>query len=128
MPSERRLITTGSPMETTMAYSRAVVQGDWCMVAGVTGLDYATMTMPEGVEAQARNCFATIGRVLAEAGFAMGDIIRVVYYLSDRGDVAAVAPVIAEALGDVRPAATLVIAGLMRAEMLVEIEVTAFKG
>ena len=52
--SGRRLISTGSPFERTAGYSRAVVQGDWCFVSGTTGYDYATMTMPEGVEAQAR--------------------------------------------------------------------------
>ena len=66
----RKLISTGSPFEKTAGYSRAVVQGDWCFVAGTTGYDYATMTMPESVEAQCRNCLATIGKALAEGGFA----------------------------------------------------------
>ena len=42
-------ISTGSPFEATMGYSRAVVKGGWCFVSGVTGYDYATMVMPEGV-------------------------------------------------------------------------------
>ena len=73
----RRRITTGSPFEAEFAYSRAVVCGDWCFVAGTTGYDYATMTMPEAAVDQARAAFATIARTLAEAGFAMGDIVRV---------------------------------------------------
>ena len=48
-------ISTGSPFEATMGYSRAVVKGPWCFVSGVTGYDYATMTMPDGVAEQARN-------------------------------------------------------------------------
>jgi enamine deaminase RidA (YjgF/YER057c/UK114 family) len=123
-----RRISTGSPFEATMGYSRAVVKGGWCFVSGVTGYDYATMAMPEGAAAQARNCFATIGRVLDEAGFAMTDIVRVQYTLTDAGLVEALAPVLGEVLGGVRPAATMVVAGLIRPEMLVEIEVTAFKG
>jgi len=67
----RRLISTGSPFEKTAGYSRAVVDGDFCFVAGTTGYDYATMTMPDAVEEQARNCFRTIARVLEDAGFAL---------------------------------------------------------
>ena len=111
-----------------MGYSRAVVKGDWCFVSGVTGYDYATMAMPADVAAQARNCFATIGRVLEEAGFAMGDIVRVQYTLTDAELLDAVVPAMGEAMGVVRPAATLVIAGLIRPEMLIEVEVTAFRG
>ncbi|WP_118134177.1 RidA family protein [Oceanicella sp. SM1341] len=128
MASERRLISTGSPMERDIGYSRAVVQGDWCFVSGVTGYDYATMTMPEGVAAQARNCMATIASVLAEAGFGMENIARVQYTVTDRALVPELTPVLGEALGEIRPAATMVIAELIRPEMLVEIEVTAFRG
>lgn len=128
MRSPRRLISTGSPFEAEMAYSRAVVQGDWCFVAGVTGYDYATMTLPEDVAAQADNCLATIAGVLTGAGFAMGDIVRVQYTLTDAAFVPEIAPSLVRALGDVRPAATLVIAGLIRPEMKIEIEVTAFRG
>ena len=52
----RKLVTTGSPFEKTAGYSRAVADGDWCFVSGTTGYDYATMIMPDGVEAQARTC------------------------------------------------------------------------
>ncbi|MDT8857618.1 RidA family protein [Paracoccaceae bacterium Fryx2] len=121
-------ISTGSPFEATMGYSRAVVKGGWCFVSGVTGYDYATMAMPEGVAAQAENCFATIRGVLAGADFEMADIVRVQYTLTDAGLVDAVVPVLGAELGEVRPAATMVIAGLIRPEMLIEIEVTAFKG
>jgi len=121
-------ISTGSPFETTMGYSRAVVKGGWCFVSGVTGYDYATMTMPEGIAAQAQNCFATIAAVLAEAGFEMADIVRVQYTVTDAALVDSLVPVLGQHLSQIRPAATMVIAGLIRPEMLVEIEVTAFKG
>ena len=120
-----RRISTGSPFETSLGYSRAVVKGGWCFVSGVTGYDYATMTLPDGAAAQARACFATIAAVLAEAGFAMEDIVRVQYTVADRNLVDQVAPVLGEVLGTIRPAATMVIAGLIRPEMLIEIEVTA---
>jgi enamine deaminase RidA (YjgF/YER057c/UK114 family) len=121
-------ISTGSPFEATMGYSRAVVKGGWCFVSGVTGYDYATMAMPDDVADQARNCFATIARVLDQAGFTMEDIVRVQYTVTDAGLVDALVPALGAALGDIRPAATMVIAGLIRPEMKVEIEVTAFKG
>lgn len=121
-------ISTGSPFEKTMGYSRAVVKGGWCFVSGVTGYDYAAMEIPDDPAAQARNCFATIARVLAETGFDMGDIVRVQYTLTDAAFVDPIIPVLGETLGVVRPAATMVIAGLIKPEMKIEIEVTAFKG
>ena len=124
----RRRITTGSTFEEELAYSRAVVCGDWCFVAGTTGYDYATMTMPEAAVDQARAAFATIERTLAEAGFAMGDIVRVQYTIVDAGLRQEIAPALREALGAVRPAATMVVAGLIEPEMKVEIEVTACRG
>jgi enamine deaminase RidA (YjgF/YER057c/UK114 family) len=121
-------ISTGSPFEKTLGYSRAVVKGDWCFVSGVTGYDYATMTMPESVADQARNCFATIAKALTEGGFTMQDIVRVQYTLTDAALVEEATPALGEAMGEIRPAATMVIAGLIKSEMLIEIEVTAFKG
>ena len=122
----RRLISTGSPFEKTAGYSRAVIDGDFAFVAGTTGYDYATMTMPLDVTSQSRNCFRTIEAALKEGGFAMADIVRATYYLTDVNDAAEHFAVCGEFLGDVRPAATLlVVAGLYKPEMKVEIEVTA---
>ncbi len=121
-------ISTGSPFEKAMGYSRAVVKGGWCFVSGVTGYDYTSMQMPVGVVAQARNCFATIDDVLTQAGFTRADIVRVQYTVVSADLVADLAQVLADVLGEVRPAATMVVAGLIRPEMLIEIEVTAFKG
>ena len=122
----RRLISTGSPFEKTAGYSRAVVDGDFAIVAGTTGYDYATMTMPADVTSQSRNCFKTIEAALREAGFAMTDIVRATYYITRAEDADAVLAVCGEVLGEIRPAATLlVVAGLYKPEMKVEIEVTA---
>ena len=99
----RKLISTGSPFERTAGYSRAVVQGDWCFVAGTTGYDYANMTMPEAVEDQARNALGTIAKALAEAGFDMADVVRAHYYVTDRALVQKVYPVFGEAFGDGLP-------------------------
>ena len=96
-------ISTGSPFETEFAYSRAVVRGDWCFVAGTTGYDYATMAMPEAAVDQARAAFATIARTLAEAGFGMADVVRVQYTITDAALRTEIAPALREALGEVRP-------------------------
>ena len=122
----RRLISTGSPFEKTAGYSRAVIDGDFAFVAGTTGYDYATMTMPPDVTDQSRNCFKTIEAALKEGGFALADIVRATYYITDPGDADAHLAICGEVLGDIRPAATLlVVAGLYRPEMKIEIEVTA---
>jgi enamine deaminase RidA (YjgF/YER057c/UK114 family) len=122
----RRLISTGSPFEKTAGYSRAVVDGDFCFVAGTTGYDYSTMTMPADVTSQSRNCFKTIEAALKEAGFAMADIVRATYYITDAGEADAHFAVCGEVLGDIRPAATLlVVTGLYKPEMKIEVEVTA---
>jgi enamine deaminase RidA (YjgF/YER057c/UK114 family) len=122
----RRLISTGSPFERTAGYSRAVIEGDFAFVAGTTGYDYATMTMPEDVTSQTRNCFKTIEAALGDGGFAMTDIVRVTYYITDAKDADAHFAVCGDVLGEIRPAATLVVvAGLYKPEMKVEIEVTA---
>jgi enamine deaminase RidA (YjgF/YER057c/UK114 family) len=122
----RRLISTGSPFEKTAGYSRAVIDGDFAFVAGTTGYDYATMTMPADVTSQTRNCFKTIEATLKDGGFAMTDIVRATYYVTAAGDADAVFAVCGEKLGDIRPAATLlVVAALLKPEMKIEIEVTA---
>ena len=123
----RKLISTGSPFEKTAGYSRAVVQGDWCFVAGTTGYDYATMTMPEGVEAQTRNCLATIGKALGEGGFSFADVVRAHYYITDQSYADIVFPILGETFGDIRPAATMIVCQLNKPEMKIEIEVTALK-
>jgi len=122
----RRLLSTGSPFERQAGYSRAVVDGNFCFVAGTTGYDYVTMKIPVGAADQARNAFGTIANVLGEAGFTLTDIVRANYYIIDRSDADAVLAVCGEYLGNIRPAGTIVIvAGLLQPEMKVEIEVTA---
>lgn len=123
----RRLISTGSPFEKVAGYSRAVVDGDWCWVSGTTGYDYAVMTMPETVEAQAVNAMETIRKALEDAGFTLGDVVRATYIITDAADADAVFGVVGRAFSEIRPAATMIVAGLIRPEMKVEIEVTAKK-
>lgn len=124
----RQLISSGSPFEAVVGYSRAVVQGDWCFVAGTTGYDYATMTMPEDVCDQARNALGTIAKSLAEGGFALTDVVRATYYIADAVHWDVVGPVLGKTFGTIRPASTCIVTGLVTPEMKIEIEVTAFRG
>jgi enamine deaminase RidA (YjgF/YER057c/UK114 family) len=122
----RRLISTGSPFEASYGYSRAVIDGDYVFVAGTTGYDYAKMEMPEDVTEQTRNCFATISKVLIDAGSSMEAIVRATYYVTERSYQEPVLRVCGERLRSIRPASTMiVVAGLLKPEMKVEIEVTA---
>jgi enamine deaminase RidA (YjgF/YER057c/UK114 family) len=121
-------ISTGSPFEATLGYSRAVVKGGWCFVSGVTGYDYKTMTIPDDARSQAENCFATIRDTLSKADFALEDVVRVQYTVVNAGIVDQIAETLGRVFGEIRPAATMVLAGLIKPEMLLEIEVTAFKG
>lgn len=124
----RQLISTGSPFEKTMGYSRAVAQGPFCFVSGTTGYDYTKMEMPADVAQQAENALNTIASALKQAGFDLNDVIRVNYYISDASFSDAIVPVLGRVFGEIRPAITLLVTQLMKPEMKIEIDVTAYKG
>ena len=121
----RRLISSGSTFEAEIGYSRAVVEGDWVFVSGTTGFDYATMTMSEDVVEQCRQAMRNIEAALSEAGASVADVVRVRYILPQREDFEPCWPVLKQHFGDVRPAATMIEAGLSDPRMKIEIEVTA---
>ncbi len=121
------LISSGSPCEKAIGYSLAVGQGPFCFVSGTTGYDYSKMAMPEDVATQTTNALRTIEGALQQAGFAMSDVVRATYYLTDVADADAIIPILGKTFGEIRPAASVVIAQLLKPEMKVEIEVTACK-
>jgi enamine deaminase RidA (YjgF/YER057c/UK114 family) len=121
----RRLISSGSRFEAEAGYSRAVADGDWILVAGTTGFDYAAMTIADDPTEQARQAFRNIEKALAEAGAGLADVVRVRYYVPDLGDWPAIVPVLGEVFGTIRPAATALVCGLVDPRMKIEIEVTA---
>lgn len=121
----RRLISSGSSFEQQIGYSRAVVDGDWVFISGTTGYDYATMTIADDVVAQAEQCMRNIGAALAEAGCDWHDVVRVRYLLPNREDFEPCWPVLRKYLGEVRPAATMMVVQLLDPRMRIEIEVTA---
>ena len=121
----RRLISSGSRFEAEAGYSRAVVDGEWVFVAGTTGFDYKAMTIAADPAEQARQALRNIAAALAEAGATLADVVRVKYYVSDAADWPQIVPVLGEAFGTIRPAATALICGLVDPRMKIEIEVTA---
>lgn len=122
----RRLISSGSKFEADIGYSRAVVDGEWVFVSGTTGFDYATMEIAEDIAAQAEQCFRNIAAALKEAGAGLRDIVRIRYIVPEGGGAFEQCwPVLEKHLGDIRPAATMLAAGLMDPRMRIEIEVTA---
>lgn len=123
----RKLISSGSTFETSMGYSRAVVDGEWCFVSGTTGFNYDTMTISDDVVAQAEQCLKNIIKAMAQGGFELSDVVRVHYLLPRAEDFEPCWPVLRKYMGDIRPAATMFVAGLADPRMKIEIEVTAKK-
>ena len=122
---DRRLISSGSRFEAEVGYSRAVVDGDWVFVSGTTGYDYTDMSISDDVVAQCEHVMKNIDAALAQAGAKMADVVRVHYILPERGDFPACWPVLKRYFSEVRPAATMIQAGLIDERVRIEIEVTA---
>jgi len=123
----RRLVSTGSPFEKMAGYSRAVAVGPFVFVSGTTGYDYDSMQMPEDVEEQTHNCIRTIAAALKQAGAGLEDVVRMNYIITDHSFSSLVMPIFGQYFGAIRPAMTLIIAGLIKPEMKIEIEATAYR-
>jgi enamine deaminase RidA (YjgF/YER057c/UK114 family) len=121
----RRAILSGSPFEEQIGYARAVVDGEWVHVSGTTGFDYTTMTISDDVVEQAEQCLRNIETALSEAGCMWADVVRVRYLLPDRADFEPCWPVLRRYFGQVRPAATMLMCGLLDPRIKIEIEVDA---
>jgi enamine deaminase RidA (YjgF/YER057c/UK114 family) len=124
----RRLISSGSTFEQEIGYSRAVVEGDWIFVSGTTGFDYSKMTISDDLLEQTEQCFRNIELALNEAGASLRDTVRVTYVLPDAADFPKCWPVMRKYLGETRPAAMMLAAGLSDPRMRIEIQVTAHRG
>lgn len=121
----RQLISSGSTFERDIAYSRAVVDGDWVFVSGTTGFDYDTMTLAEGIVEQTEQCFRNIQAALALARSSLADVVRVTYVVPRAEEFQQCWPVLRKHFGEIRPAAMMISAGLVDPRMKIEIEVTA---
>ena len=123
----RQLISSGSSFEKEIGYSRAVVDGDWIFVSGTTGFDYSTMTISDSIEEQTDQCMQNIEAALKQANAEIKDIVRVMYIIPQADEFQKCWPVLKKYLGEVRPAATMIAAGLSDAKMKIEIQVTALR-
>ncbi len=121
----RQLISSGSAFEKVAGYSRAVIDGDWIFVSGTTGFDYAQMSISDDVIEQTHQTFRNIEAALKQAGSSLKDVVRARYIIVNLPDWEKVAPVFGQYFGDVRPASTAIICGLVDVRMKIEIEVTA---
>jgi enamine deaminase RidA (YjgF/YER057c/UK114 family) len=121
----RQLISSGSLFEGDIGYSRAVVDGEWIFVSGTTGFNYSAMTISDNVTDQAEQALRNIGDALHEAGSSYADVVRVRYILAQASDFEDCWPILKNYFAEVRPAATMIVAGLFDTRMKIEIEVTA---
>ncbi|WP_115461685.1 RidA family protein [Winogradskyella aurantiaca] len=124
---KRQLISSGSTFESTIGYSRAVVHGNWIFMSGTTGFDYGDMSISNDIVDQTRQCFENIITALKQADAQLSDIVRVTYIVPTASEFELCLPVLREYLGDIKPAATMISAGLADPRMKIEIEVTAIK-
>ena len=121
----RQLISSGSAFEHEIGYSRAVVDGEWVFVSGTTGFDYATMTISDSLLDQTEQCLKNIQSALRQADADLADVVRVIYVVPDGARFPECWPILRRYLGEVRPAAMMISAGLADPRMQIEIQVTA---
>ena len=128
--TERRRISSGGPWEAVAGYSRAIAVGDSCWVAGTTdaGPD-GTSRHPGDAGAQTRAVLGIIEAALAEAGFAMADVVRTRMFVTDISRWDAIVAVHGAVFGEIRPASTMVeVRALVDPSLLIEIEAEARRG
>lgn len=122
----RQLISSGSPYESIVGFSRAVRVGNMVFVAGTTAASSGKPVAVGDAAAQTRAILDTISDALVKAGAGLEDVVRTRVYLTDIADFEAVGRVHGEVFGEIRPAnTTLQIAGLPNPDWLVEIEADA---
>ena len=123
----RYLISSGSTFEKEIGYSRAVVDGDWIFVSGTTGFDYDTMTISDSITEQTEQCIKNIEYALHQANADIKDIVRIMYIVPQADEFSKCWPVLRKYFGEIRPAATMISAGLADIKMKIEIQVTALR-
>jgi enamine deaminase RidA (YjgF/YER057c/UK114 family) len=125
MANKRKLISSGSSFEKEIGYSRAVVDGDWIFVSGTTGYDYERMTISDDITSQTEQCLKNIESALKKADAGLEDIVSVIYIVPKAEDFKLTWPVLRKYFSKIRPAATMISAGLADEKMKIEIQVTA---
>jgi enamine deaminase RidA (YjgF/YER057c/UK114 family) len=126
----RQTVSSGSPFEGTIGFSRAVRAGQWVVVGGAGPIGSGGFTVGVGdAYTQTRRCLEIVADALAEAGAGMEHVIRTRVFLTNIADWEEVARAHGEAFGEVRPAASFIqVVGFINPDWLVEIEVDAVVG
>ena len=124
---KRKLISSGSSFEEKIGYSRAVVVGDMIFVSGTTGYNYDTMQISSDIAAQTEQCIKNIEKALQEADASLADIVRLTYIVPKGDEFEHCWPILKKYFGGIKPAATMISAGLADEKMKIEIEATAVK-
>jgi len=124
----RKRVSSGSPFEAAIGFSRAIRVDDRVVVSGTAPV-WPDGSCPPDAETQARRCLEILAAALADAGAELADVVRTRMFVTDLADADAVGRVHGAVFGDVRPAATMVVvAGLLDPRWKVEIEAEAIVG
>ena len=126
---ERRRISSGSPFEPEIGFSRAFVVGGHVHVSGTAPVPLPGEPVAPGAYEQTRRCLEIVLAALREAGAGPEHVVRTRTYLTDAGDWREVGRAHGDVLGEVRPASTMVVvAALLDPAWRVEIEADAILG
>ena len=125
---KRQRVTSGVSWESLYGYSRAVRVGDRILVAGTTATGDDGVIAPGDPAGQAHAAIDKIEAAIVALGGTLADVVRTRVYVTQKQHWEAVAGVHGERFGEIRPANTLVLAGLIGDEYLVEIEAEAIVG
>jgi len=127
MPTERQLISSGSPYEPVIGFSRAVRVGDTVYVSGTVAWGDDGKPVGEGdVYAQAKQTIRNIEKALEQSGATLKDVVRTRLYLTDISRWEEAGRAHGETFGEIRPASSMIeVSRLADPWMLVEIEAVA---
>lgn len=126
MSSKRKLITSGSPWESKVSYSRAVRIGNTVEVSGTTATVNGEVQKKGDLYGQTQVCLAIIEKALNDAGLDLHDVIRTRMYVTDISRWEEAGKAHGEFFVHIRPATTMVeVSKLIDPDMLIEIEATA---
>jgi len=124
--NQRRLISSGSPWEDVVGYSRAVRVGNVVEVAGTTAVDGDLVIGGNSVYEQTRFIFQKINKALQEAGSSLEHVVRTRMYITDISKWEEAGRAHGEVFNQIKPASTMVeVSALIDTRLLIEIEATA---
>jgi enamine deaminase RidA (YjgF/YER057c/UK114 family) len=123
-----RRISTGTPWEPVVGYSRAVAAGDYVFVAGCTSVADGTFVHEGDAQAQTAQAIANVADALARLGLGLADVVRTRMFVTDISRWEEYGRAHGAAFGEVMPATSMIeVSALVDPRMLVEVEADAYK-